>query len=514
MRLHQIFAVSCLTLLGACGGGSGGMSTNMTVGVSVSPAYSLVPYDLSTVPPVNNSGPQFFNADSKYSNLVTSGLDPAKLNSILTQDSNNPLNQFAALIQGLLSNANQGRWNWGSKGFSWGGFRDRQVQLVSYSNLVLQPADVREAYQMLPLVSATNADKGVGQTIYIVNAYHHPNIVSDLNNFNTRFNLPPCTSRTLSASDTLPLSPDASGCKLIVAYASSNGGAATNTAPATKNSWITEIASDVEWAHATAPMANIVLIEAVDATVDSLVSAIQLANKMGPGIVSMSFAAVEGSWVNLYESSLFSTAGMTYVAASGDQGAQVNWPAVSAKVIAVGGTTLSWNGNLYERTELAWSGSGVGVSSYISMPSYQTSAGIGAKYSTNMRAVPDVSFNADPRSGQYVYVTLPGLTNGSWYVIGGTSIAAPQWSGILATNYAQKIANNSSQPINTATNTIYQYVGSVSGTYSTNFFDVISGSDSTSSTCTTCDARIGYDLVTGWGSPNSTTSLLSTLAAH
>ena len=373
---------------------------------------------------------------------------------------------------------------------------------------------MRNAYQMTPLASATNADQGLGQTIYVIDAYHHPNISNDLTYFNNRFGLPGCSSSTLSASTTIPISFSNSGCTFAIAYANGTGGTLSSTPPVTNNSWATEIATDVEWAHATAPKANIVLIEAVDATVGSMVSAIQLANQMGPGIISMSFATSEGNWASAYDTSLFTGTGMTYVAAAGDAGAQVNWPAVSSKVIAVGGTTLSWDGNISDRSELAWSGSGGGISQYISMPSYQTNAGIGTKYSTVMRTVPDVAFNADPRSGQYVYITLPGASSGAWYVVGGTSIAAPQWSGILAINYAQKVANGSAQPLNTALNSIYQYVGSVTQTYSSDFFDVTSGSDATSSACTTCDARSSYDLVTGWGTPFSTTSLLSTLISH
>ena len=521
MKYSCVIYLSLLTLLSACGGAGGGNAGNdmPPLSVTASPTYSLTPYSV-TSEPINNSGPVFFDVGSNYTNLVTAGMDPAKLNSILSQVNGDLLSRFTNLLQEWTDNANLGRWRWGGLG-NWNGFGNRgghghgYSQFRAYSNLVLQPSDVRSAYQMTNLTSSTNEfDQGAGQTIYIIDAYHHSNIASDLAYFNSRFGLPTCSNTTLSASAILPILSSTGGCTLTIAYANSTGGKLSNTAPVTNNSWATEIATDVEWAHATAPKANIVLIEAVDASLGSLVSAIQLANQMGPGIVSMSFATPEGSWATSYESSLFAGTGITYVAAAGDSGSQVNWPAVSSKVIAVGGTTLSWDGNLSDRNELAWSGSGGGISQYIPMPNYQINTGIGSKYSTSMRTVPDVAFNADPRSGQYVYITLPGARSGAWYVIGGTSIAAPQWSGILAVSYSQKIANRSTQPLNNALNSIYQYVGNIAQTYSSDLFDVTSGSDANSSTCTTCDARISYDLVTGWGTPFSTSSLLTTLDNH
>jgi subtilase family serine protease len=92
--------------------------------------------------------------------------------------------------------------------------------------------------------------------------------------------------------------------------------------------WATEIALDVQWAHATAPLARIVLIEAPSASVNDLLGAINLANAMGPGVVSMSFGAPEGDWVVSIDSA-FSAADMTYVAAAGDSGKGVSWPSSS-----------------------------------------------------------------------------------------------------------------------------------------------------------------------------------------
>lgn len=360
------------------------------------------------------------------------------------------------------------------------------------------PAQIRAAYG-LPALSAAAAQLGAGQTIYLVNARHDPNIAAELAAFNAKFGLPTCTTRTLTASTTLPLVPaSATGCELVVAYGS--GAALTSTAPAYDSGWATEIALDVQWAHATAPLARLVLIEAPDAGVGSLSNGVALANRMGAGVVSMSFGAPEGSWTVSYES-VFGGSGMSYVAATGDNGAAVSWPSVSARVLAVGGTTLSYGGS-GTRSETAWSGTGGGVSAYTALPSYQSgSIGGYAK-----RAVADVAFNANPNSGQYVALLAPGTTTTRWVSAGGTSLATPQWAGLLAVANATRAAAGKAalgQP-NAA---IYQQIGAVPTQYAAAFKDVTSGSNGS---CATCTAKTGYDTPTGWGTPN-VTSLLTAL---
>jgi len=365
------------------------------------------------------------------------------------------------------------------------------------------PAQIRAAYALpaLPasttgLTAAQAAQLGAGQTIYLVNAKHDPNIAAELAAFNAKFGLPTCTSRTLAAGGALPLAAaSSSGCELVVAY--SSGAALTSTAPAYDSGWATEIALDVQWAHATAPLARLVLIEAPDAGVSSLSNAVALANKMGAGVVSMSFGAPEGSWTSSYDAT-FGTVGMSYVAATGDNGAAVSWPSVSSKVLAVGGTTLSYAGS-GARSETTWSGTGGGVSAYTALPSYQ-SGSIGG-YAR--RAVADVAFNADPNSGQYVALLSPGTTTTRWVSAGGTSLATPQWAGLVAITNATRAASGKAalgQP-NTA---LYQQIGTVPTQYATAFKDVSSGSNGT---CTTCIAKAGYDTPTGWGTPNVTTLL-------
>jgi len=363
------------------------------------------------------------------------------------------------------------------------------------------PAQIRAAYG-LPALSASAAQLGAGQTIYIVNAKHDPNVVAELAAFNSKFGLPTCTSRTLAATATLPLATaSSSGCELVIAY-STTAGALTATAPAYDSGWATEIALDVQWAHATAPLARIVLIEAPDAGVTSLSNGVALANKMGTGVVSMSFGASEGSWVSSYDN-IFSATGMTYLAATGDNGAAVSWPSVSSKVVAVGGTTLTYSGS-GSRSETTWTGTGGGTSAYVALPSYQS----GSISGYARRAVADVAFNADPNSGQYVAVIASGMTTVRWVSAGGTSLSTPQWAGLFAVANAVRVASAKAL-LGQPHAAIYQQIGAVPTTYATVFKDVSSGSNGS---CTTCTAKTGYDTPTGWGTPN-VSSLLTSLGA-
>ena len=372
------------------------------------------------------------------------------------------------------------------------------------------PAQIRAAYSLpaLPvagttLTAAQAAQLGAGQTIYIVDAMHDPNVAAELAAFNTKFGLPACTTTTIATTASLPLAgASGSNCQFSVVY-NTVSGAMTGTAPAYDSGWATEIALDVQWAHATAPLARIILIEAASASVSNLTGAVQLANSMGAGVVSMSFGAVEGNWTASVDS-YFAHANMTYLAATGDAGAAVEWPAVSSNVVAVSGTTLTYSGTT--RSEVVWSGTGGGISLYTATPGYQNS-GVPGMGTVAHRSVADVAFNADPSTGQYLAVITPGSTTASWYSVGGTSLSTPQWAGIIAVANAQRaiVAKAALGEVHAA---LYGQIASVAGNYAAGFADISKGSDGT---CITCSAKVGYDQPTGLGTPN-VTSLLSTLS--
>lgn len=374
------------------------------------------------------------------------------------------------------------------------------------------PAQIRVAYNLPALPASTSsltaaqaAQLGAGQTIYIVDAQDDPNVAAELATFNSKFGLPGCTTAAIATNAKLPLAAPAAtaGCAFSVVHTTASG-AMTATVPAYDSGWATEIALDVQWSHAIAPLSRIILIEAPDSSVNSLQSAVALANSMGPGIVSMSFGSPEGSWTSQVEAA-FTASNMTYLAAAGDAGAAVEWPAVSPHVVAVGGTSLTYTGT-GSRSEVVWPGTGGGISQYTATPSYQVSSvpGMG---SPGHRSVTDVSFNADPSTGQYLAVIPKGSTATSWMSVGGTSLATPQWAGVIA--IANAIRAQSSQAVlGVPLAALYGGISTVPSKYASSFGDITSGSDGK---CSTCVAKIGYDQPTGLGTPN-VTSLLTSLA--
>lgn len=373
---------------------------------------------------------------------------------------------------------------------------------------IYTPAQIRSAYQLpaLPalasswstLTATQQASYGAGQTIYVVAAQHNPNVLTELAAFNRQFNLPGCTTVSIPTTQSLPLAaPTSTGCQISVVYSSGSG--MTSTEPAYDRDWAMEIAMDVQWAHATAPLARIILIEAPDASTTNMLNAINLANAMGPGVVSMSFGTPEGNWMSSLESA-FSSANMTYVAASGDDGTNSGamWPSVSSQVLAVGGTSLSSFTNS-GRAETVWSSTGGSRSRFVVAPSYQNTSvpGLGTQA---YRSVADVAFNGDPTTGQYVAVIAPGQTRVNWYSMGGTSLGTPQWAGIVAVANARR-ALNSQGAVGLVHNLIYP-ASSASGFFGNQFADITTGASGAIS------AGIGYDIPTGLGTPN-VQSLLS-----
>lgn len=372
------------------------------------------------------------------------------------------------------------------------------------------PAQIRAAYGLptLPasmnnLAAAQAALLGAGQTIYIVNAKHDPNIVAELSAFNQKFGLPACAIKSIASDTVLPLAAaSATACEFSVVYSTSAGGM-SSIAPAYDSGWATEIALDVQWAHATAPLARIILIEAADSSMSNMVGGIRLANAMGPGVVSMSFGAAEGSWTAGVENT-FTTAKMTYLAASGDNGPAVEWPAVSPNVVAVGGTSLTYSGG--SRTEVAWSNTGGGVSAYTATPAYQNTA-VPSMGAPARRTVADVSMNSDPNTGQYVAIMTPGSSTVNWVSAGGTSLATPQWAGIIAVANATLVQAGKAV-LGAPHVVLYNKIASMPGSYASAFVDVAKGSNGI---CASCTAKTGYDQLTGLGSPN-VSNLLATLS--
>ncbi|MDH4390713.1 MAG: S53 family peptidase [Aquabacterium sp.] len=373
--------------------------------------------------------------------------------------------------------------------------------------VVYTPAQIRAAYGMPALPAGLDdlspqqrADLGAGQTIYIIGAYNGPSIVADLARFNTRFGLPGCTTQRIPVTTrSLPAADPAAGCTISVVH-STRGATLALAPPPYHPTWAAEYALDVQWAHATAPLARIVVIAAQNATILSMFDAIMVANKMGPGVVSMSFVVREASYANRFEP-IFQFPGMTYLAAAGDRGAQANWPATSPSVVSVGGTSLRLGAA--SRSETAWAGTGGGFSLYHARPAYQAGLALpGATVTGPLAAVKgvparvgvDVAFNADPRTGQFVVLTSPaGATN--WYSFGGTSMGTPQWAGIVAVANARR-ALAGRAPLGPLPARLHALAGS--GSSAGVLADIVDGRNGN---CSWCVAGTGYDIPTGWGTP-------------
>ena len=184
--------------------------------------------------------------------------------------------------------------------------------------------------------------------------------------------------------------------------------------------------------------------------------------------------------------------GVNIFVASGDSGSDScqdgttagDWPAANPSVVAVGGTTFSYTGS--KLSETGWSGSGGGVSALFDLPKWQLDAGLASPFVR--RSYPDVSFNADPQSGQAVYTRNNGQLG--WFVIGGTSMAAPQWSGFMAL-VGEARAKNSKGALGFLNPLIYAQSAT---DRAATFNDTKSGSNGVYS------AKAGWDAVTGYGS--------------
>jgi hypothetical protein len=349
-------------------------------------------------------------------------------------------------------------------------------------------------YQPLQLAQAYGFNQtsynGSGTTIAIVDSYDDPNIVNDLKAFNTQFNLPQLTAST---------SPGAGGVATFTVMNQSGGATSqtggTSSAPPADSTggWETEEALDVEWAHAMAPGASIVLVEANSDYLSDLFTAVQAANTLGANVVSMSWGGSEFAGENSYDSS-FTTPGVVYVNASGDSGAPVGYPGASPDVVAVGGTTLNLTSQNNISSESGWSGSGGGISADEAQPSYQH--GI-VTQSSSRRTNPDVAYDANPSTGVPVYDSFD--TSTAWGQWGGTSIAAPQWAALFAIADQARAAGGQGPLISTQALSLL-YATYNSSSYSSDFHDITSGTSTGSPHYT---AGTGYDLVTGLGTPNA-----------
>jgi subtilase family serine protease len=326
------------------------------------------------------------------------------------------------------------------------------------------PAQVRHAYgfDQVRFNNGTIVGDGKGQTIALVDAYDDPTISADLHQLDQKLGLPDPAFTKLNQS----------------------GG---SKYPQTNATWALETALDVEWAHAIAPHATLVLVEANSSSWSDLLSAVDTARKW-PGVSVVSLSWGDSEFPNETQlDPVFTTPpnhnNVTFVAASGDSGAPPQYPAVSPNVLAVGGTSLTIRSDGSWQSETGWSSSGGGQSAFESRPAFQTSLPM------SHRGSPDVAYNADPNTGFAVFDSVPLDGQSGWMTVGGTSVAAPQWAALVA------IANqgrwwSGAAPLDGTTQTL----PALYNLPASDFHDVTTGNNGHA-------AGVGYDLVTGRGTP-------------
>jgi subtilase family serine protease len=335
------------------------------------------------------------------------------------------------------------------------------------------PAQIQTAYDEPPLF-ASGID-GRGETIVIVDSFGSPTIRRDLAVFDTQFHLPaPPSLHIIQPAGAPP---------------------AYNPKTTTMVGWAGETTLDVEWAHAAAPGASLLLVETPVSETEGTIGFAQIVtaenyvirHHLGE-VISQSFGANEKTFSSLSRlESLRSAfiaaaaAGVTVVASTGDTGVSdyttatgknlsltptVTWPASDPLVTAVGGTRLSlntagertapdrvWNDTynpaannfVFGTSEPHSNASGGGLSSIFSRPSYQQSV---ADVVGDHRGTPDISMSAACSGLVDTYQSFAGPTPPGWYFVCGTSESAPLFAGIVA--LADQEANHGLGCINPA----------------------------------------------------------------
>ncbi len=331
----------------------------------------------------------------------------------------------------------------------------------------LSPAQLRSAYSL--------PSAGGSQIIAIVDAYDDPNALSDFNTFSAQFGLPQETSTSITASTNRVFQ---------VVYGNGSKPAVDST-----GGWELEESLDIEWAHAMAPSAKIVLVESLDNTYVNLFASVQTATNYVDGN-GTKVAEVSNSWGGSEWSGetandvYFTSTSITYFCSAGDSGAPAQYPSSSPYVVSVGGTTVNTTGSGAFSSETGWASGGGGPSTYETTPSYQSiiTSKVGAS-----RGTPDIAFDANPSTGASVYdsYAYSGHVYG-WLVVGGTSLASPAIAGVA--NVAATSAGAFPAGSQALLTTIYGNLGS------SNFRDITSGNNGYA-------AGVGWDFVTGVGSP-------------
>jgi subtilase family serine protease len=406
------------------------------------------------------------------------------------------------------------------------------------------------AYNLLPLFD--QGWDGTGVTVAIVDSYGSDTMAHDLHVFDQAFGLPPmCGEEAVTCAPGMP----------TFSTLSIQGSPATKEQPGggphmeDKAAWSLEVALDVESVHTFAPGANILLVTVPTAETlgvqgfPLMMNAEQyvIDNHLA-SVISQSFASAEDAFGSVQSLQTLRHAyiaaaanGVTVLGSSGDGGTAngqktpvgkggstipgptVEWPASDPLVTGVGGTYLctdptNTTTRVVDSTdppsrcqanpgvaEVGWIAAGGGYSHVFDRPAYQDTLPAGSTAIDSMRGVPDVASEASATTGPLVYDsngslatdTNAGGSHGGWFIIGGTSVACPQWAGMVAV--ANQINGGGLGLINPG---LYK-IGADSTRYANDFFDVTTGNNQTDPSIPGYPATTGWDPVTGLGTPNA-----------
>ena len=376
------------------------------------------------------------------------------------------------------------------------------------------PQEMRRGYGLDGLIDAGVV--GAGQTIVIIDSYGSPTIREDLSVFDQGYGLPdPPSFTVLAPLGTVPWDP--------TKYPDEPG-------------WAGEVTLDVEWAHAMAPGAAIVLMTSpVDETegVQGLPEFLALEryaldHHLG-NIISQSWSATEntlfldaagpqGPQVIADFEAFYARAvqeHVTVLCAEGDTGSAdvetdgvtfysfpvVDYPCTSPFVTSVGGTSLYLNTSGKYQSETVWNDSigagGGGISQLFPEPEYQRLSLPAAvqKELGGMRGVPDISYNGGCFTTIITYSSYPGGGEPGWYYACGTSEGAPSWAGIVA-----DLNQYAGRPLGLLNPVLYALGGA--GKFSRIGRDIKTGNNAFIPGVPGYSAKLGWDPASGWGTPN------------
>jgi Bacterial Ig-like domain (group 3) len=466
---------------------------------------------LSSVPDINSSaitidGEDNFILAVKTSPLYGGGPGVAHINSTLTAFLADPTTPAGAVPFGItyqdVDNTNYlVETDPGDTRFGEDGTFSIELELPLFSGQV-SPEQLREAYGVNQInfttPSGTVAGTGAGQTIAIVENGIDPTLEADLETFDAFFSIPnPPSFQVINQS-----------------------GATDNT------EIVGEASLDVEWAHAIAPDASIIVYNAdnnAGSSIAILANAMHTVSLM-PGVSVVTLSYTEAEYGLTDETTLdadFTTPGVTFLAASGDTGAYsvtqgdysevgVNYPAASPNVVSVGGTSIvidssgDYPGTTGANAETGWGfgnssgsegGSGGGLSAVEPEPSWQIGVVPSSIDSSDARAVPDVAMDSGVAQEYDVFASTVASSSADanpavgWLGDAGTSAASPIWAGLIAIA-DQGRALEGGTPLTGYTQTL----PALYALPSADFHDIVSGNNG-------YQAGPGYDLVTGLGTP-------------